>query len=506
MKKDFEQPDEEFHGETSQPTDPTGITETPLQYFKKFVTQEMLEMIVTHANRYSIQKQGTCINTSLKEIEQVLGMYFKMGLVEMPAIRMYWEQSTRYPAVADVMCRNRFQLLLRMIHFVDNLLATDEIKKDKVWKLRPFLELFRKQCLQVTPDQHHSIDEMMIPYKGKFSKIRQYIKGKPHPWGFKVWCRCAPSGLLHDFDVYQGKGGEQRKNEFGVGGDAVVKMCETLEKRSNYKIYSDNFFTSVKLVEKLSTDGFLYAGTVKQNCLGKELKNAILSEKVLSQKGRGSHDVRVESHTNIVCVRWLDTKAVTLMSNYAGPEPFDKARRWDKSKKEFTDVYRPFVVKEYNTYMGGMDTLDSHLAKCKFSPRTRRWYMVLFWHFISLGLINAWLLYRSDCDLLKLSKKGIMKLRQFQGAVAEGPIEVGVCRKHGPPSLEEETPKARRLVRVDPCQDSRFDQTGHWPEKKEKRCRCAVCKSLKTDTYCEKCDIPLCFNECRNCFKAYHIK
>lgn len=117
--------------------------------------------------------------------------------------------------------------------------------------------------------------------------------------------------------------------------------------------------------------------------------------------------------------------------------------------------------------MGGVDMLDSHLAKCKFSPRTRRWYMVLFWHFIILGLTNAWLLYRRDCKLLKLSKKGIMKLRQFQGAVAEGLIEVGLCRKRGRPSLDEETSKARRLVRVDPCQDAQFDQTGHWPEKKK---------------------------------------
>ena len=76
------------------------------------MTQEVLEMIVTHAYRYSIQKQSTFVNTSLKEIEQVLGMYFKMGLAKMPAIRMYWERSTRYPAAADFMCCNRFQLLL----------------------------------------------------------------------------------------------------------------------------------------------------------------------------------------------------------------------------------------------------------------------------------------------------------------------------------------------------------------------------------------------------------
>ena len=79
--------------------------------------------------------------------------------------------------------------------------------------------------------QHQSIDEMVVPYNGKFGNIRQYVKGKPHPWGFKVWARCSKNGLFHDFDVYQGKGGGEKKCEFGVGGDVVVKLCETLQKK-----------------------------------------------------------------------------------------------------------------------------------------------------------------------------------------------------------------------------------------------------------------------------------
>ncbi len=120
--------------------------------------------------------------------------------------------------------------------------------------------MLRDQWLQVTPIQHQSVDEMMIPYKGKFSNIRQYIKGKPHPWGFKVWCRCLPSGLLHDFDVYQGKSGAQSKSNFGVGGDAVLKVCKTLPKHAHYKIFSDNFFTSFGLIKKLSDDGSFMLG------------------------------------------------------------------------------------------------------------------------------------------------------------------------------------------------------------------------------------------------------
>ncbi len=58
----------------------------------------------------------------------------------------------------------------------------------------------------------------------------------------------------------------------------------------------------------------------------------LLHEKQLSKQGQGSHDL---VNSNVNCVRWLNTKAVTLMSNFAGTEPFDTARRWDKVKKEF---------------------------------------------------------------------------------------------------------------------------------------------------------------------------
>ena len=64
--------------------------------------------------------------------------------------------------------------------------------------------------------------------------------------------------------------------------------------------------------------------------------------------------------------------------------------------------------------------------------------------------------------------------------------------------------KQTKLVTVKPCDDARLDNIAHWPVKQEKRNRCAVCKKMKTDTFCEKCDVPLCFNEKRNCFKDYH--
>lgn len=127
-KKGFELPDVNFLGEQVESYQDT-TTDTPPVYFWRFVSLDMLENIVEHTNQYSIQKHGKCVDTSVKEIEQVLGLYLRMGLVQMSGVRQYWENEVRYGPVADIMSRNRFSQLLSVIHFVDNEMGSEELKR-----------------------------------------------------------------------------------------------------------------------------------------------------------------------------------------------------------------------------------------------------------------------------------------------------------------------------------------------------------------------------------------
>ena len=86
MKKHYEPPQQEVN-----------LLNLLVNRSNPLITKEMLQLIVEHTNQYSVQKKGKSINTNVKEIEQVLGMYFNMVLVEMNAVRMYWEKETRYP-------------------------------------------------------------------------------------------------------------------------------------------------------------------------------------------------------------------------------------------------------------------------------------------------------------------------------------------------------------------------------------------------------------------------
>uniref|UniRef100_A0A3P9CGC1 PiggyBac transposable element-derived protein domain-containing protein n=1 Tax=Maylandia zebra TaxID=106582 RepID=A0A3P9CGC1_9CICH len=426
-KEMFETPETTFKGPCAKPPDEI---HTPLEYFKNFITDDMLLLLMEQTNLYSVQNSNHLrnVNTTVKELEILIGLYLRMGLCQMPGNRAYWENDTRCPMVADNMSRNRFQTLLGSLHFTDNTDLLHRDAEDKCWKICPWLEMFRNQCLDI----------QMVPFKGTHSPIRQYVKGKPHPWGLKIWARCSSSGMLHDFVVYQG--GTGKKTLLGIGGDVVescVKLCQ-LSKTTKFLLITSpqpHVFVSLKM------------------------------KKSLAQRGRGSVDARVNKEESMVIVKWYDNKSVTLISSYCATEPQDTIRRWSKSGKAFVEVKRPHIVKEYNTFMGGIDLLDACIARYKYHMKSQRWYLYLFWQTTMLGVVNAWLIYRRDCKLLGVQK-----------------------------------------VRVGVPEDVQTDEVAHWPVKCEKRGRCKNCKVNATTTLCEKCDARLCFTEERNCFKSYYYQ
>ncbi|KAH8025146.1 hypothetical protein HPB51_003988 [Rhipicephalus microplus] len=70
----------EFSGTFSEPND----LKTPIVIFRRLLTDDMLAILVDQTNIYSTQKYGKSVNTSVPEVEQYIGMYLEMGLVQMP--------------------------------------------------------------------------------------------------------------------------------------------------------------------------------------------------------------------------------------------------------------------------------------------------------------------------------------------------------------------------------------------------------------------------------------
>lgn len=175
---------------------------TPLNYFKKFFDDSIMNLFVEQTNLYSTQKSGRCVNTTYNELSNFLGIHVMSSIVRMPSYKMYWAQETRYPLIADVMSRNRFEALKTAFHINDNsnCKSRSDPAYDKLFKVRPLIDKLRENFLTIEPEEHNSIDEIMIPFKGR-SSLKQYIKIKPHKWGIKVFSRAGISGIVYDFTL-----------------------------------------------------------------------------------------------------------------------------------------------------------------------------------------------------------------------------------------------------------------------------------------------------------------
>ncbi|KAL1482965.1 hypothetical protein MTO96_033454 [Rhipicephalus appendiculatus] len=228
--------------------DPTEVRSF-LSYFRQFVTPSMMNAVVRETNLYSTQTTGKSLNVTESELDQFVGLYLLMGLVQMPSVRSYWEHGTRFPPIADIMPRNRFEKIMRLLHITDDYKTNDETKQDKVWKIRPWLDQLQRNFLTVGPEQLNSVDEVMISFTGR-SPIKQYMPAKPHPWGIKLWAQAASSGFLYQFGVYQGQA--KKTYQYGLGGGVTLKMCQALPENRGYKVAADNYFSSLDLAAELS--------------------------------------------------------------------------------------------------------------------------------------------------------------------------------------------------------------------------------------------------------------
>ena len=93
----------------------------------------------------------------------------------------------------------------------------------------------------------------MEPYYGHHPS-KQFLRGKPVRFGYKVWCLATSTGYLVKFTPYTGK--DERQPGLGLGSSVVKNLAaDTVVKKAGHHIYIDNYFTSLRLLRELVLDG-----------------------------------------------------------------------------------------------------------------------------------------------------------------------------------------------------------------------------------------------------------
>ena len=127
-----------------------------------------------------------------------------MGFVRLNTIENYWSKNTlfRQDVPRAIMSRNRFQLLLSVLHFSNNETAESGNGPAKIQPLIDMLQINFQNLFR--PEEDIVIDETLVPWKGRLT-FRQYIPNKTLRYGVKLCKLCSLAEHIWAEKMYSGK-------------------------------------------------------------------------------------------------------------------------------------------------------------------------------------------------------------------------------------------------------------------------------------------------------------
>lgn len=444
-----------------------------------FFSKEFLALLVEQTNLYAAQEiakhkqikkskrilQWKDVNAA--EMKVFIGLVLQMGPYSFPSIEHYWSTNKLYNVMfwRSHVSRNKFQLLLRYFHLVDNSIPSS----DRLYKVRPILNHFNNIMRQnYVPNKNICIDESMMLWRGRLH-FRQYIKNKKHKYDVKLYELRESDGVVMKIKIYSGKS-EEIDDNLGHTIDVVLHLLEDyLDK--GYTVYMDNFYNSVTLTKLLTTRKTYVCGTLRNNRKGNP-------RDVVNRKLKKGEFIWQRNGPVTVC-KWKDKREVLTISNMHVVEMVKVSNRNGKLSM------KPNIIRDYNQGMSGIDRSDQMLSYYTALRKIIRWHKKVALHIIEIYIHNAHKIFqRATSSKIKLIK--------FREAFVDALIG-------------EEIQPVSKKIRL---QELHYLQSIPPTEKKQHPTKpCRICTKAKkrreTRYFCPICqeEPALCVEDC---FKNYH--
>lgn len=466
--------------------------------FEQFIDIEFVEHLVAETRRYALFLNCPDPKITADDIRCFFAILFISGYNNLPSKRHYWDSKDdmKNLAVSQSMRRDRFLQICRFIHCADN---TKIDETDRAWKIRPLMEMLKKKCTEnFIPEEHLAYDESMVKYFGRHG-CKQFIRGKPIRFGYKIWSLNTKDGYLVNFELYQGKGPKANTDYdklFGKCASPLLVLLDEMpdaKKKLRYKLYMDNLFSGPALFSFLKFRGYSAIGTIRENRIPKECP--LLDKRAFVKRDRGYFETAMERCDGHLFVRWMDNSVVTMISSSCGTEEVSQVKRFSQKEKRSVMIPRPNVIAKYNSFMGGTDQMDQNINCYRIGIKGKKWYWPLFTWMLDVAVQNSWVLYNK-------SHTGKVSQLEFRRELANVYLTKYKVEPKGVgrPPVSAASASNNRI-----SDDIRFDRTDHLVQRTEsnrkRRCAKTACKSI-VRTMCRKCDVALCID----CFSAFHSR
>jgi len=215
-------------------------------------------LLVTETNYYAAANLPNPVNTphprywkdvTVSNMKAFVGLLILMGVLHLPLLEMYWQQSNPYIAIkgiSDVMTKTKFEQIYRFLHLTNNDDRDDNPENTNFSKS----ENWQTCC--------------WLAFKGIMSHIKQLQLMKPwyhskvtcpssNTWrtnllsgGIKVFVLSdATNGYVYCFQIYAGKG-MNHTVEVELCSRVVLELMEGLED-DGFDLFTDNYYSSPQL-------------------------------------------------------------------------------------------------------------------------------------------------------------------------------------------------------------------------------------------------------------------
>ncbi|KAL4125843.1 hypothetical protein QTP88_010083 [Uroleucon formosanum] len=330
-----------------------------LEFFDAFVLEFLIGKVAFETNIYAQQflqhnvilehsRSKAWNDVNIGKLYVFIATTFLMARNKKLDMKDNWSNDPllHTPIFGKIMSRDRYLLILKIIHFCNN---ENQVSGNRLFKLDMVLDEVKANFkAAMVPFQNLVIDGSLVLWKGRLS-FKQFIKSKRHRFGIKFFVLCdVETDYILDFIIYTGA--ETRlipydKNIGGSGGVVKILIAPYLNK--GYNLYTDNW---------------LAVGGVQS------------------------------SHTkNLMVLKWLDRREVFMLSTLFNNKLGDSG----KVDKNGVNIKKPKCIVNYNACMGSIDKTDMLHSSVECVRKTLKWGRKIFFHLIDLCLLNAFFIYKT---------------------------------------------------------------------------------------------------------------
>ncbi|KAK5862504.1 hypothetical protein PBY51_017894 [Eleginops maclovinus] len=474
-------------GQIKAPREETRTRE-PIDYFSKYFGWDTWVEIANCTNKISNMPRPV----TSREVAQFVGFHVAMGTLKYPSPRLYWENLTKVPLVADSMPLSRFLELSRMLKLAcpakdpvksnvqegrcdsdfqnahqgqtlseigqrdtPNELSSSKTQTDPLWKVQPLLCRFKAGCHSLRQESDYAVDQYPL-----------HLTGRKHKDKLSLSCTTLIGfgGLLLHVDLKLGQSGREDAVEKMVPKGSMVFLCK-------------QELSTPAMLERLLVAGVHGAGRVggARGQIGDEFVSS--DGKLMLRR----------SHCGFI----LSTAGNNQRNMASLMDNFEKAQMSAQLNRDLQNLYSI--------------PLTASAPTC--------WPQAVLWYLTDLALVNSWLLYKQDhgavsvpLTLMAFRLEVSKSLIFSNGSDTQDSVPPQPPREKSHATNEKPNPS---LVDESPLPDAatRYDGSGHWPEQLEEgeggRCRYGDCQRTSR-VLCLKCCVFLCISRNHNCFLNFH--